>query len=311
MMLVALYLGMIRMRNLSNVFFLFLCLALAMPAHADLAEDQAIAARALAESRFDEAVKQYSAILEQYPDDGQSHYYLGSALMSLGKLNEAATQFEAAGELGFQPMGVGYRLARISARQGDTDAAIAYLDDIASQGFPAPQLIENEADFDALKQDARFQAALQLIRSNRFPCRNNPKNREFDFWVGEWNVTALGQQAGTNDIKLILGDCVLFENWSSASGTFGKSFNFYDANEDHWRQIWVDDTGGVVEFTGNFRDGVLYYTGVTHDPASGAEMLHKLTFTPNANGSVRQLWEQSTDAGETWQVAFDGLYQRL
>jgi hypothetical protein len=230
--------------------------------------------------------------------------------MSMDRLDEAAAAFESAGEFGFQPLGVGYRLARIRARQGDTETALEYLEDIAAQGFPAPQLIEDEADFESLKQDSRYLAALDVIRSNRYPCLNNPKNREFDFWLGEWNVTALGQPAGSNDIQLILGGCVLFENWTSVSGTSGKSFNFYDANEDHWRQIWVDDTGGVVEFTGQFRDGVLYYTGVTHDPSSGAEMQHKLTFTPNKDGSVRQLWEQSTDQGASWQVAFDGLYQK-
>ena len=290
--------------------FLILLLTLVAPAWADLADDQARAALALSDGKTEEAVSLYTAILQDYPEDGQAHYYLGSALMSLGRLDEATEQFQAAGAAGFQPLGVGYRLARIHAQQGNNEAAIEQLESIAAQGFPAPQLIENEPDFDALEQDARFQAALAAIQNNRFPCRNNPKNREFDFWLGQWDVTSLGQRAGSNDIQLILGDCVLFENWSSASGTFGKSFNFYDANEDHWRQIWVDDTGGVVEFTGQFRDGALYYTGLTHDPSSGAEMQHKLTFTPNEDGSVRQLWEQSTDGGANWQVAFDGLYQR-
>lgn len=289
---------------------LFLGWMLSAPAWSDLAEDQARAAQALSAGQLEDAVVLYSAILEAYPENGQAHYYLGNALMSLDRLEAAAEQFEAAGEYGFQPLGVGYRLARISARQGDAEAAVDYLENIAVQGFPAPQLIENEADFDALRQDARFLAALETIQNNRFPCQSNPKNREFDFWLGEWDVTSLGQPAGSNDIQLILGGCVLFENWSGASGTFGKSFNFYDANEDHWRQIWVDDTGGVVEFTGQFRDGILYYTGVTHDASSGAKMQHKLTFTPNEDGSVRQLWEQSTDDGATWQVAFDGLYQR-
>jgi hypothetical protein len=31
--------------------------------------------------------------------------------------------------------------------------------------------------------------------------------------------------------------------------------------------------------------------------------------TPNADGSVRQLWETSRD-GQTWSVLFDGLYTR-
>ncbi len=48
----------------------------------------------------------------------------------------------------------------------------------------------------------------------------------------------------------------------------------------------------------------------------GAEYLHliaqlqleRLGFTLLAGGHVRQLWEQSTDGGKSWTVAFDGLY---
>jgi hypothetical protein len=38
-------------------------------------------------------------------------------------------------------------------------------------------------------------------------------------------------------------------------------------------------------------------------------MQNRITWTPHPDGSVRQLWEQSTDEGKTWQVAFDGLYR--
>jgi hypothetical protein len=34
-----------------------------------------------------------------------------------------------------------------------------------------------------------------------------------------------------------------------------------------------------------------------------------LVFTPNPDGTVRQLWEQSPD-GETWTAVFDGLYRK-
>jgi hypothetical protein len=32
--------------------------------------------------------------------------------------------------------------------------------------------------------------------------------------------------------------------------------------------------------------------------------------TPNADGTVRQLWESSADSGRTGSVAFDGLFVR-
>jgi hypothetical protein len=34
---------------------------------------------------------------------------------------------------------------------------------------------------------------------------------------------------------------------------------------------------------------------------------HRITWTPNPDGTVRQHWE-STDAKGAWSTAFDGLY---
>ena len=34
------------------------------------------------------------------------------------------------------------------------------------------------------------------------------------------------------------------------------------------------------------------------------------TWTPNPDGTVRQHWEISSDAGKSWTTAFDGLYRR-
>ena len=234
------------MRLLIALLFLLLFHSLA---HADLASDIAAGAQAQAESRYQDAVDIFSAAAKDHPEDGTVRYGLASALMSMDRLEEAEQLFAEAGELGFQTLGVGYRIARIRGRQGNVDAGLQKLEEIAADGFPMVNLIEDEPDFDSLRHDARYASALEIIRTNRFPCRGNSNRRLFDFWVNDWDVSSQGQSAGTNDVQLILGDCVVFENWESVAGTFGKSFNFYDPGEDHWRQIWVDDTGGVIEFT--------------------------------------------------------------
>ena len=43
--------------------------------------------------------------------------------------------------------------------------------------------------------------------------------------------------------------------------------------------------------------------------ANGSVTMHRITWTPNANGGVRQLWESTSAAGD-WTVAFDGTYTR-
>lgn len=43
---------------------------------------------------------------------------------------------------------------------------------------------------------------------------------------------------------------------------------------------------------------------------AGAQVTrHRITWTPNADGSVRQFWESADDKGR-WNTAFDGLYTR-
>ena len=66
-----------------------------------------------------------------------------------------------------------------------------------------------------------------------------PEHRQFDFWVGEWNVkdASDGSVAGINSVTRILGGCVLLESWRGASGMEGTSFNIYDRADGAWHQI--------------------------------------------------------------------------
>ena len=141
------------------------------------------------------------------------------------------------------------------------------------------------------------------------PCVD-PESRRLDFWVGEWDVKhADGKQAGSSSIQKILDDCSLLENWTGASGYSGKSLNVYHKGLKKWQQFWVDNQGGSLYFEGEFHNGVLLYEGTSID-SNGARANERMTFTPIAADHVRQLWEQSKDAGKTWSVLFDGHYHR-
>ncbi|MCA1634380.1 MAG: hypothetical protein LC802_11975 [Acidobacteria bacterium] len=140
------------------------------------------------------------------------------------------------------------------------------------------------------------------------PCRASAEYRQLDFWVGEWEVQGpKGKTVGASSVQLILSDCVVFENWTGGSGYSGKSFNFYDAKAHKWKQFWVDDRGGSLEFTGEFKDGAMRYTGLS-TAQDGKPVMDRLTFFPLAEGRVRQLWQQSADEGRTWKTVFDGTY---
>lgn len=243
--------------------------------------------------------------------DGAAHYQMGVQLMDNdGDIDAAISHFEHAAEQEFQPLAVAYRLSRLYARTGRNAAALQQLEILADGGFGLIHLIENDADYDRLRAEPRFVAAAEAIRSARFPCAADERHHAFDFWIGEWNVTQNGQFAGTNSIQPILGHCTIFEQWESASGTTGKSFNYYDPGYDHWRQIWIGDSGSIIEFTGEARDGGIFFTAETIDPADGSKTLHKFEFTQLDNGVVRQYWETSSDDGATWVSIWDGRYER-
>jgi hypothetical protein len=139
-----------------------------------------------------------------------------------------------------------------------------------------------------------------------------PEYRQFDFWAGSWSVTTpQGQVAGTNRIEKILGGCVLQEHWASSNGGDGTSLNMWNAADSTWRQVWMDAGGNLLELKGKLVGKDMVLSG-TRPTAGHPDQVttDRVTWTPLANGTVRQLWESSTDGGATWTTAFDGIYAR-
>ena len=143
------------------------------------------------------------------------------------------------------------------------------------------------------------------------PCES-VEHRQFDFWVGSWDVFATsGKKVGENRIEVIADGCALLEQWTGNGGVTGKSLNIYDATDQHWHQTWVDNGGTLLMLAGGLveRSMVMSMSGPSPtDPK--VTVLQRITWTPASDGSVRQLWELSSDAGARWTVLFDGRYVR-
>jgi hypothetical protein len=140
------------------------------------------------------------------------------------------------------------------------------------------------------------------------PC-SATQARQFDFWVGDWDVFAPnGKLAGTNRVEPIYG-CVLHESWK-ADKVRGQSFNVYDASRGVWHQTWVDSTGSLLVIEGTLRNGAMTMSDATLPGKGDAKAVNEITWTPQADGSVRQHWRASADGGRTWSTAFDGKYVR-
>jgi hypothetical protein len=143
------------------------------------------------------------------------------------------------------------------------------------------------------------------------PC-SAAEHRQFDFWIGQWEVfTPDGKKAGDNRIEAIESGCALLERWSGRGGFTGTSLNSWDAGARRWRQHWVDNQGGLLRLSGQL-EGQRMVLGAAepHSDKPGVMVRERITWMPQADGSVRQLWERSEDEGVTWSTVFDGRYVR-
>ena len=257
----------------------------------------------------------YSRIAQTDPSQGMAWLRLGMARHALNELDPAIAAFEKALALRFQVPTATFRLARVYALEGNLDKSFSYLDQLVPlQAIPVP-LLDTLTDLAAVRRDPRYAKIIERMNALRFPCTTMPEAKQFDFWIGDWNVTPFqaprgpnAQLLGTNKIEPILEHCVLLENWTGG-GSSGKSMNFYDTNRRKWRQIWMADGGGSLDYAGDFRDGAMRFEGWTLSP-TGTRVLQKLTFFPIHTDTVRQLFETSNDSGKTWQPGFDGRYIR-
>jgi len=142
------------------------------------------------------------------------------------------------------------------------------------------------------------------------PCCT-PEHSAFDFWIGDWVVYSKGKMAGFNKITKIENGCLIRENWKSTESAYsGTSYNFYDQVSKLWKQVWVDNQGTSLELSGQYENGVMMLTSKERIDPTGKRIINRISWTNNADKTVRQVWEQSNDGGITFNILFDGLYRR-
>lgn len=140
------------------------------------------------------------------------------------------------------------------------------------------------------------------------PC-SSAEYRQFDFWIGEWEVqNPDGQVVGRNVIRERLDGCLLTEEWESVAGGKGFSINYYDNEAGTWTQTYRDNRGRIAlwpDLVGGIRDGAMVLESVP-----GAQPMSRWVWTPMSDDKVRQMAETSQDGGKTWQVVWDSYYIR-
>ena len=142
------------------------------------------------------------------------------------------------------------------------------------------------------------------------PC-SSPEARQFDFWVGTWDLTWEGGK-GTNVVESKLNRCVIQENFDGrdqeGNGLVGMSTSVYNPAKEKWLQTWVDNQGGYLDFEGELDHGKM--TLGREAERNGVRFLQRMVFFNITDDALDWNWERSDDGGKTWNTTWTIHYQR-
>jgi hypothetical protein len=259
------------------------------------------------------AARAYDELARTDPARGRYQFRLGVSRLWLRQWPEAIAAFRRAETLGIPPMFTRYHMARTFARAGEPDSALAALAGAVAHGYAQADTIEQNPDFRPIHGMPGYAEAVAQARRTGAPCVFAAESRQFDFWVGDWEVRDNRQNravVGSSHVERILNQCVIFENWTSIQGGTGKSVNAWNPDLKCWQQTWMDDRGGVINFTDGHWDGTRLMFVADTKAADGTSVKNRLSFFPLGPDEVRQFSENSSDGGATWTVDYDFHYRR-
>lgn len=294
---------------LACLIFLFSALAWAQPPSnsAITPEMRAAANDAYQKQDWKNAAAAYEKIVKAEEKNVGARYRYGVSLLGAGDNVNALSQLEIVFASSPNPI-FALALSRAYARNGNKAKAYETLEKSINLGGISPDSLTAETDFASVKTEPRFAEIVKRSDLAVNPCKASPSFREFDFWIGEWDAkNAQGITVGSSSIQLILGQCVIFENWSTPVSS-GKSFNIFDTTDKKWHQTWVSDKGVLTNYVGGLVDGKMVLD--SEAMVNGKKTINRMTFSKLADGSVRQHGETSADEGKMWTTSFDFTYVR-
>ena len=206
------------------------------------------------------------------------------------------------------------RTARILAIKNEKQKTFIALDSAVSNGYSFIKELDTLPEYSALRDDTYFKHLREQVYINGNPCMADAHRREFDFWVGEWEVFPTGAKpngpGAKSVIQIISGGCAILENWESPNSN-GKSINFIDPATNKWKQSWAGNyVNGTQEFVdGEYKDNAMRFTFETKN-AQGNKIIGHFIFYNEGPSQVRQFNETSSDGGKTWTTSYDFTYYR-
>jgi hypothetical protein len=128
--------------------------------------------------------------------------------------------------------------------------------------------------------------------------------RDFDFWVGDWDVSWGDGKHGTNVISHLFDGCAILEQFDGRPGVDlrGASVSIYDGESARWRQTWVDSERNYMPFEGAFADGVMDLR-TTRD-----RVVYRMLWRDIQPETLHWLWQCA--ANDAWETLWELHYVR-
>lgn len=138
-------------------------------------------------------------------------------------------------------------------------------------------------------------------------------NDQFNFWLGEWELTWADNGRGHNSVSKILDNKVIREKFTSLHDDEvppfqGMSLSTYDETNEQWKQTWVDNQGNYLDFGGGFSDGQMILT--RNAVLEGKSAKQRMVWKNIQEDSLDWYWQQSDDGGQNWQTLWHINYKR-
>jgi len=146
------------------------------------------------------------------------------------------------------------------------------------------------------------------LGASAYGCANID-DQAFGFWAGKWTLAnPSGPISAVSYIAPALDRCALIENFN---GDRGYSITRYDRVSGQWLQDYMDNTGLSLRLFGNLdAGGVMRMQDAIRQIPGGPALKSTIAWTPNADGSVHQLWLLSLDGGNNFTTSGNLTYSR-
>ena len=266
--------------------------------------------RAFEAQQWAVAIDEYRKLATQDPSNGMNWLRIAQAQRGLSQHALALETLQTARDALAPEAMVELERARNLIVLNQTDTALRALEASDHLGLRALDALEEAREFDALRSRETFQRVYRSVRRRVFPCEGIAAARDFDFWIGQWEVRlADGTLVGRNTVSKIDGGCTILERWSGAGGATGTSINYFQPSGERWHQLWVGSNGTLIDIAGGLRDGVMRLEGTIEYLAQDRIEALRGTWTVLPDGRIRQHLEEFSLVAQDWQTWFDGYYQ--